>query len=57
MITAFAISIKNAPTRGTIMNAIWDTPNLLINADILAIAVSVAPIEKPPNPADISAAS
>ena len=57
MIRALAISIKKAPTNGTIIKAWGDAPKFSVTAVILAIAVGVAPNASPEYPAEITAAS
>ena len=57
MIMALDISIKKAPTNGMIMKAFGDAPNFFVTADMLAIAVGVAPRPRPAKPAEITAAS
>ena len=48
---AFVMSTKKAPTRGRIINAVGAGPCDFVTAAILAIAVGVAPREKPAKPA------
>lgn len=57
IMTAFAISMKNAPTSGTMRNATCEGPCRWVTAVMLAIAVGVAPRPKPMKPADTTAAS
>ena len=54
---ALAISMKKAPTIGTMRKASFDGPKRLVSACMLAIAVGVAPRPKPQWPAAITAAS
>ena len=51
MTKALVMSTKKAPTRGRMMNAVGAGPWDLVTAVILAIAVGVAPREKPAKPA------
>lgn len=57
MIGIAKTSIKNAPTIGTIKNALRDGPKRFTTADMLAIAFGVAPNPCPAKPATITAAS
>ena len=57
MVKALAISMKKAPTIGTMRKATCDGPNRSVTACILAMAVGVAPSPKPQCPAAITAAS
>ena len=50
IIRALVISIRKAETKGTITNALYAAPYLRVIADMLAIAVGVAPSDIPPNP-------
>ena len=49
--------MKNAQTKGTIINAKCEAPYRVVTADIFAIAVGVDPSEIPPKPEHITAAS
>ena len=57
IIRAFVISIRKAETKGTITNALYAVPYLRVIADMLAIAVGVAPSDMPPNPEHTTADS
>lgn len=50
------MSTKKAPTKGRIMKAVGAGPSDLMTAVMLAIAVGVAPREKPAKPALSTAA-
>ncbi|MNI89819.1 hypothetical protein D3C73_1472690 [compost metagenome] len=51
------MSMKNAPTMGTIRNDLCEGPYWLVMACMLAMAVGVAPMPNPQWPADSTAAS
>ena len=51
MIRALVRSTKKAPTRGRIIKAVGAGPCVLVTAVMFAIAVGVAPSEKPAKPA------
>ena len=48
---ALATSTKNAATNGRMINAVGAGPWVLVTAVMFAMAVGVAPIANPPNPA------
>ena len=57
IISEFAMTKKNAPTRGTMRNAKCEGPWRCVTAVMFAIAVVVPPRANPMKPADTTAAS